>query len=420
MAIDLNPFDEGGLFGTGDSEKAQKIAEDQRRRMLELAEQSKDIDLGLEYGYGQDVNPYMYGPALGAGEEQFIANPLLAMGLGLAPGSAITDVSSAYDKLGPSAYEGMGPSAYEGLGPSAYEQMGPSAYGKLAFDPNRMGEAQDYFSSVMQDPIDDISEADYARRQRQAEQARRSQMDAALAAAEMKGQGAYGDALQADLMASQAMAGDMYQAGLDANAVAQARRDSAAGSMGDISERIARGEFDADTARALGLDRYASDRAGGMDTYATERAGGMDTYATNRASGLDTYGTNVAAGQDEFAGTKASTLDDWYNQRYEDFYDVQNRNVDRAQEANQLTWDRYNATSDANTALQNQTNQWNRIGAPKQQYDWLSNAYGGAGTATANQGEILMNSPGGNLFDVVMPVASFATKAYQQSVTGGK
>jgi hypothetical protein len=293
----------------------------------------------LQLEFGTDVKPYETGDAFVAPEEQFL-NQRMAQNRGLQSQSAMQGETSAYDELGKSAFDVMDASVFKDLG----------------FDPNRMGESQDYFSSVMQDPVDDIAEADYARRQAQAEQLRRSHSEAALAEQEMRGQGGAGDRILSELSGNQAMAGDMYQAGLDANAVGQQRRDSAAGAFGDISERIARGHLAADTSRASGLDAFGA----------------------NRAAGIDAYGTNVASGQDAFTANSAGALDDWANQRYEDYYGVGERNADRGTEAAYENWTRSNTVSDANTDAANDTTRWNKIDAP-QQY------FGNLGAITAGQ-----------------------------------
>lgn len=290
--------------------------------------------------YGTDVKPFQRGSILHAPEEYFLHSDEQRRLAGLQPDSAYENASSAYDAMGS----------------SAYKQLGPSAYRKLAFDPNQMGESQDYFASVMRDPTDDIAEADYARRQGQAEQQRRSHADAALAENEMRGQGGAGDRMLAELSGTQAMTGDMYQAGLDANATAQMRRDSAAGSLADVSERMGRNTLDADTARASGLDAYSS----------------------NRASALDAYGANRAAGRDAFTGAKAAGMDDWANNQYDYFYDTQTRNTDRFEDANLQNWLRGNSVNDQNTSTWNDTTYHNMILAPQQEFRNLEGVVAGA------------------------------------------
>jgi hypothetical protein len=293
----------------------------------------------MQLEFGTDVNPFEVGEELESRDERFLGQRR-AMGAGIQSRSAMQGAESAYDDLGP----------------SAYASMGPSGYGDIAFDPNRMGESQDYFASVMTDPVDAIAEADYARRQAQAEQMRRSHSEAALAEQEMRGQGGAGDRILSELSGTQAMAGDLYHAGLGANATSQMRRDSAAGSLGDISERMARGDLDASSIRASG----------------------MDAYEANRASGLDAFGANAAAGRDAFATNQAGALDDWANNRYEDYYGVQTRNADRGQDVDMQNWTRGNMVNDQNTSAQNDVNYHNKILAPQQEFSSLMGVTAGA------------------------------------------
>ncbi len=331
----------------------------------------------MQLEYGTDVKPFEVGDELGA-EKEYWLNPMQAASVGLQAGSAMTNATSAYGQMDPSAYERLGPSSYDSMAPSAYGNLRPSAYGSLSFDPNRMGESQDYFASVMSDPVDDIAEADYARRQGQAEQMRRSHSEAALRDAEMRGQGAAGDRILAELSGNQAMAGDMYQAGMDANATSQMRRDSAAGSLADVSDRIGRGELEANAARASGLDTYGLNRSAGLDAYGANQAAGRDSYDLNRAGGLDAYGANQASGLDTFATARAGAIDDWGGRQQDYFYDAQNRNVDRMTEANQQNWMRQNMVGDQNTSAQNDTTYHNKILAPQQEFTGLRDVAAGA------------------------------------------
>jgi len=195
--------------------------------------------------------------------------------------------------LGPgeSAWAGQ-ESAFSQLGPSAFATAGPSAYEGVQFDPEAlaaMGQSSGYFGDVMQSGTDAQAEAEYARRQQQAEQLRRANTEAALAQLDMSGQGGMGSQMLAELSNQQAMVGDVYQAGLDTNAFAQQRRDSAAGSRADIAERMGRGQLDADALRAAGVDEYTIAQLTGEDRFAADTAAGVDAFTGDQAAGVDAF-----------------------------------------------------------------------------------------------------------------------------------
>lgn len=212
-----------------------------------------------------------------------------------------------------------GPSAYDDIG-SAYEDLDVNRLGR-----GYMNRAAGYFEGLTKDPIDAIAEADYARRQADAEQMRRANTEAAMRELEARGQGGGGQQLLAELSNQQASVGDQYQAGLDVNAQSQARRDAAAGTAGEIGRNL-----------------------WGEDARQAEaRASGMDVFTTNRAAGLDTATQNEATRQQEAARL----------------------NADAANKAAELNWTRTGDVGDRNVAAQNTTNWWNLVGGPQKTFE---------------------------------------------------
>ena len=337
-------------------------------------------------------DPYQVGDALVAPEETFLT-PAQANALGLSPESAASGATSAYDDLGPSAYADL-VSEFEGMAPSAYQDLG--------VDPGSMEglrAAEDYFAGVQETGYDAISEADYARAQSQAEQMRRSQNEAALADAEMRGVGGIGNVMQAELVGNQGMVSDLHQAGLDRAAQAAGRRDSAATSRADVAELYGRMQLDADALRAAGLDEHE-----------IARLTGLDTFATDQAAGLDTYGTNVAGGQDDFETSRFNAMDDFANERYGEFYDVQEGNVDRSFDADTKNWEHENTVSAANTEMENELTWYNNVTGPQTQFD---NAYriqaGTSGAAIPAASNSYQS--GGAPFDPLRPIQMTANTA---------
>jgi hypothetical protein len=391
MGLDLNPFDEGGLFGSGDAEdakqkdaEAEALWEDLRRKSGAMAGSDQ-----LDWGPNGDIRPYYAGDPLEAVRQQTLnAGPSRWFG-----------TSSAYQDLGPSAYSD------ERLGPSAYETMGPSAYSELNFDPeasSEMGASRDYFADVMRDGTDDIAEAEYQRRAAEAEQNRKATTDAAMRDLEMRGQGAASDALLAELQGAQGAASDRYQAGLQANATAQARRDAAAGSRADVAERMGRGTLDADTARALGLD-----------TYAANRAAGLDTYGVNQAAGLDAYDTTRAGGMDDYSGRSWDAQDAWKRGNMDDWYDVQDWNTGQQSDVNLANWNRNNSVNDSNTQSFNQNSAWN-AGSEQRAFD---NALSVTAGQTGQLGQSASGLREGAVYpfqDIALPAIAAAAKAAKE------
>lgn len=319
------------VFDPGKDERkdARQATEGALEDWEDFRREYDDRDLTMEWG--TDIKPYDVGDPLKA-EKQLYFDP------------------------GDSEFANIG-SEYEGL-ESSYSGLPGSAYSDLKFSDEAlagMGGSEDYFADLMTDGRDAIADADYARRQAQAEQARRSHTDAALRDAEMRGQGGASDRLLAELSGTQAMAGDLYQAGMDANALSQARRDSAAGTRADIAERMGARSFDADATRAAGMDAYGFNQAAGQDAFALNRAGGQDAFNTNRAGAMD----------------------DWTTEKWDDFYDLQDWNTNELSGVNRANWDRTNSISDADVDKQNELTQWNTVGAPNQAYNWEQGALSG-------------------------------------------
>lgn len=243
----------------------------------------------------EQMQQYQVGDAREVGDNELI-DPITGRT------SAWDDAQSAYDALGPSAYEGL--------------ELSPE---QLA----AMGEGRDYFGALMRGGgRDAVSDAEYARRTADAEQVRRASTDAALEAEEMRGGGSAGARVLAEQVASQGQASDLHRAGMDANALAQQRRDAAGSRYYDMSRGIAQDEFSADA---------------------------------TRAGGLDAYGTTVAGGQDRFTGAQASGLDQ--SQQYYDALaqDAARYNAGQYTGAADANWSRGNYVADANVDVANQT-----------------------------------------------------------------
>ena len=179
--------------------------------------------------------------------------------------------------IGPSSWEAAR-SAYEDRGPSAWEGA-TSAFGDAGKD------SKGYYRDLMKSGgTDAISERDYQKRKQDAEQNRRSNTEAALRDLEMRGQGNSGGTLLAELSNQQAATGDIYSAGLDAAATAQARRDNAAASLGGLEMQ-----------GAAGTDAFSGLTNSGLDRFSGENAEGRDAFTGNKNTGLDARG--VAQGE---------------------------------------------------------------------------------------------------------------------------
>lgn len=194
-----------------------------------------------------------------------------------------------------------------------------SAYRGLGYDPRQskaMGEAAGYYGDLMRNGGRDAqSEAEYGRRIADAEQIRRAQTEAALAAEEARGGGSAGSRVLAEQAASQAQVGDAYGAGLDANALAQARRDNAASQYFGLSKGLGDTLWNAGTQRAAGLDAFTQSSNAGLDAFQQNKLNALDYTAQQNAS-------------NRFAA-------DAYN-------------ADKESNAANMNWDRSNYVNDAN------------------------------------------------------------------------
>lgn len=369
-SIDLNPFDEGGLFGSSDNEKAKKLQ--QKATNVWTGGAENPLHPGLDH-WGQPIDNGMFGevPSLG--------DTLLGYGGGadqINPYSAGPGYTAA--KMNP---WDPGVSAYDTRGPSAYGSMDPSAYGGLSLDPEArkgMTDSMGYFQGIEKDPIDAIAEADYAKRAKQAELSRRSNSEAAIANAEARGQAGSGDALLAQIENAQGAASDRYSAGLDTAATAQARRDAAATSAGSMASTLGQTQAQIDEAKAAGLEGRAQQKAAGYDLFANNTAAGKDAW-------------------DQWNATNA--------------YNTNKYNADATTGQLKDQSERQNSVSDANTAGHNQTVTYNRTQAPQQHF---TNTMGVAQGATGQMGTQSGQLQQGAVYpfqDVILPAVSAGAKA---------
>lgn len=254
-----------------------------------------------------------------------------------------------YEVGGPLELKGFdavsaGPSEWEDL-QSAWEDLNVDKTGRGRL--NRMG---GYFEGLTKDPIDAIAEADYARRQADAEQMRRANTEAAMRELEARGMGGGGQQLLAELSNQQASVGDQYQAGLDVNAAAQARRDFAAGKAGELGMNLWGEDARQAEAKAAGRDRFAGERATGVDARSEADAGRGQEAAKFTAE----------------EGNKGATE----------------------------TWNRTNTVSDKDVDKQNTLYWWNKVGGPQQHFEnymdvtrGVTGAQGGAAGTYMQSGE---------------------------------
>lgn len=263
---------------------------------------------------------------------------------------------------GPSAFEGLD-SAWEGR-ESAYNGLGPSAYTNLEFSPEaleRMGQSADYFSELMGAEEDPIMAAHIARERSETERRARGQREAALRNLAERGQGGVGDRLLAELDAAQTTAEGGYLTGLEGAAMAAARRDSAANLGAGIAEAMGRGELDADTARAGGIDEFDLTSARGKDLFTEAQAGGLDEFGLTQAGGLDTF-TNA----------------DWDRWLEANQFDIRNINA-----VNAANTERDWKVDDQNTGLWNDALVYNQTEVPMTVFDSEAQRAGGlSGAAT--------------------------------------
>ncbi len=312
-----------------------------------------------------DIHGYQTGPAL---THENVSMPT-------DPGTAWKDATSAYSSLGPSAWDNA---------TSAYGDFAPDQAGRNA----ELG-AGGYFAGIAKGGPDAQAEADYARRAKQAELSRRSNSEAALGQLEQRGMGGSGDALLAQLVNSQGAASDRYTAGLETNALAQARRDNAAQQYGSIGKDI------------YGNDINVADkRASGLDTFGTAKNAGQDLNTQKTAQGLDTFGTS-----------KNNATDDYTSGLRKDTIGVGEWNATTNNDAADSNWTRGNSTNDANTALGNTVGQYNAVDAPQQAFNNQVTVQGGKTGAAGNAADIYASTAQHPFQDWILPTAGAVTKA---------
>lgn len=217
---------------------------------------------------------------------------------------------------------------------------GSSNFDNLSFDQSSLDsqkKAEDYFANLANGGTDAVAEAEYARREQQAEQARRAATEGALAQLETQGRGGSGASLLASLNAGRGQATDQYQAGLDANAIAQARRDNAQVQSANVASTRGNNVLAADQAKATGQDAWSQWEE----------------------------------------GTKA---------------DLADKNANRDQDARVKNWERQNTVSDANVDLQNQRAWWQGPGKNDAMWDRQQQAIAGASGAYNQAAEGLRDS----------------------------
>lgn len=194
--------------------------------------------------------------------------------------------------------QSIDPSLYDSAWQDAESNFGDLEYSQDALD--RMGEGRDYYGSIFRgNGRDAVSDARYKGRVADAEQVRRAQTDAALAAEEARGGNSAGQRVLAEQAASSGLISDTYRAGLDALALEQDRRDSAAGKYYDLSKGIGDTEFGADYDKAGGLDAFDVSKNQALDYAASQNAGrtqDANVYNANSATGADTYNANKQTG----------------------------------------------------------------------------------------------------------------------------
>lgn len=313
---------------------------------------------------------YQAGPMQSADLARYL-DPASAAAMGIQGQSAAFGDGGSNWAVANSAFDDMGPSSWDGYS-SEFGNLGPSSFGDLQYDEQAlsgMDAASDYYGGLMSTGSDPIAEADFQRRTAAAEASRRANTDAALAQLEQRGQGNANAGLLSELSNQQASVSDQYLAGLDANAMAAARRDSAAGSMANVADMRGRGMLAADTARAGGMDAYGLSRAAGMDQAGAARAAGQDAYGMNRAQGQDTFAGNRAAGMDAHAQYRMGLADDWAQKQYDNYYENQEFNAGQKQHVSDRNMDRTWGAQDANVDLWNQAATYNTVDRPQVLFD---------------------------------------------------
>lgn len=425
---DLNPFSGDGIFsgGAGDRGRAASNSKKARQEWEEFQKryQSGEFDpgeLGMTYDQTSTApgqfHAYDPGQLQQANTARYL-DPAKASELGIRTGTAAMDDGGSWWAGDESAFSGMEPSAWDSYG-SEFGNLGPSAYGDLAYDEQALSgldQAGDYYGGLMTSGSDPIAEADFQRRTAAAESSRRANTDAALAQLEQRGQGNANAGLLAELSNQQASVSDQYLAGLDANAMAAARRDSAAGSMADVSQARGAGMLAADTARAGGMDSFAQNRAAGMDAAGASRAAGQDAYGMGRAQGQDAFTGAQNTGLDSFAQNRMQMVDDWNRGMIDDYYGNAEFNAGQQQHSNDRNMDRQWGASDANTDMYNNAQYYNSVTRPGQQFNQGMAVTGGVSNANmgvANTyGQNAQGSAEGSfkLFDTAINAGGAAAK----------
>jgi hypothetical protein len=343
FGLDLNPFDEGGIFGSGDDEKAKKYGKDAIKGWENLEGQLPDLSLSYnaDPGVAADIHGYQYGPGLNLQGIDYVD-----------PGKSSWDGAS---------------SAYDGLS-SAWDDYAPDQTGR-----KQQLDASGYFRRAMDGGMDAQAEADYARRSASADQQRRSQSEAALSQLEQRGQGGGSEGLLAELVNNQGAAANKYQASLDAAAMGQARRDNAAAQYA-----------------AFGGQMYGQD---------------LDS-AARQAQGRDAFGTTRAAGQDAFATNKNNATDLWDTGVRNYGLDIAKYNRDAANAAEKANTERIWGVDDRNTDLQNQVGQYKAVGQPQAELQNKLAVQGGKTGAYGGAAQIYMGTAIHPVQDIYAPTAS--------------
>jgi hypothetical protein len=221
-----------------------------------------------------------------------------------------------------------------------------------------MEEGSEYFGGLMRGGgRDAVSEAEYGRRVADAEQRRRAQTEAALAAEEARGGSSAGSRVLAEQAASSGQISDTYRAGLDANAMAQRRRDAAAGQYFDTQRGIGDTRFGADYDVAGGIDAFQASRNQALDNVAAQNAASTqqaNIYGADSRTNADMYNAQQYTGAADM-----NTQRDWY-------------------------------TSDLNTDTWNQTQAGNAANRAAGTSTWLG-AMGQEGGQALGQGGLNLN-----------------------------
>lgn len=169
---------------------------------------------------------------------------------------------------------------------------GPSAYGDLNYvDPtiDKTGHAAatdalgQYRSLIQNGGHDAVSDANMQRRLAQANQAARSAREAGVQNAQERGMYGGGSGLMVDLQADSDLSRDAHSAGLESEALAQARRDAAIAGEGTLGTNL------------YGVDaRTGQVAADARNKWGTDTAAGKDKYSTYQEDLRQKHGEDVA------------------------------------------------------------------------------------------------------------------------------